>query len=123
MSMVIGENANVNVLKIGELNKIRTFTMTHGVGWLRDIEIDADEEMEVSVEYNFDRRGITKDWALTVWGDKGEITVRHSKGIPSKHFSYTPKANERLAESVFSTKMKTAIKEVTLMAEESALKR
>ena len=113
MSTVEEENANVNVLKNLRDNKTKTFSITHGVGWLRDIEFDAGEEIEILVEYNWNRRGITKDWSVTAWGDTGEVTVRHSKSIRSEHFAYTPKENKHLTDPLFTKKIKAAVEEVT----------
>ena len=65
---------------------------TNGAKWLRSIELGAGEEIEILVEFNWWRTGVTKDWSVTAWGESGaEVTVRHSKGIPSEHFAYTPK--------------------------------
>ena len=55
------------------------------------MEFEAGEEIEIFVEFNFERRGITKDWSVTAWGTDGRVEVRHSKGYKTKHFSYTPK--------------------------------
>ena len=43
--------------------------------------MQADEEIEIMIELNFNRKGVTKDWSVTVWGEKGEVSVRHSEGI------------------------------------------
>ena len=62
-----------------------------GDGWLPFLAFEAGEEIEILVEFNFNKKGITRDWSVTAWGEEGEVEVRHSKGIESKHFSYTPK--------------------------------
>ena len=67
-----------------------------GDGWLPSLEFDAGEEIEVVVEFNFNRRGVTKDWSLTAWGEDGKVEVRHSKGIKSRHYSYTPKGGMKM---------------------------
>ena len=78
LSTVEEDNQSANVIKNLRDNKTKTYTITHGAGWLRDIEFDAGEEIEILVEYNWARNGVTKDWALTAWGDAGEVTVRHA---------------------------------------------
>lgn len=84
------ENEHKNVIKNVRDNKTKKFT--NGASWLRSIEINAGEEVEILVEFNWWRKGVTKDWSVTAWGESGgEVTVRHSKGIPTKTFAYTPK--------------------------------
>ena len=48
------------------------------------------------MELNFSRRGITKDWSVTAWGTKGPVQVRHSSGVASRHFSYTPNGEMKM---------------------------
>ena len=73
------------------------FSLTHGVGWLLDIDMQAGEEIEIMVEFNWIISGITKDWALTAWGEEGEVSVRHSLGIPSQHFANNDKENQKIS--------------------------
>ena len=54
---------------------------SNGDGWLPSLEFDAGEEIEIVAEFNFNRRGVTKDWSVTAWGEKGKVEVRHSKGL------------------------------------------
>ena len=84
------ENNNANV--IVNVRDQRTRTFTNGDSWLPGIDMSAGEEIEITLEFNWQRSGITKDWSLTAWGtDGGEVTVRHSAGHDTKNFSFTPK--------------------------------
>ena len=88
-STIFDENATVNVIKNERNNRTRTFT--NGDGWLPSLDFDAGEEVMITVEFNWVRQGVTKDWALTAWGtDGGAVYVRHDKGYESKHFNFTP---------------------------------
>ena len=52
--------------------------------------MEAGEELEILVEFNWNRTGITKDWSVSVWGEEGEVFVVHSDAdLWSEHFSYT----------------------------------
>ena len=86
---VFEANSNPNVIKTVRDEKTKTFT--NGAGWLREISFKVDEEVEILVEFNWARKGVTKDWSVTAWGEIGLVSVRHSEGIESEHFSYTKK--------------------------------
>jgi hypothetical protein len=67
----------------------------HGSGWLDVIEFRQNEEIAMFVEFNWNKRGITKDWSLTAWGTEGgKVTVRHDQGLASEHFPFTEKTPE-----------------------------
>jgi len=87
---IFDDKATKNVIvreKDGEKN-----TFEDGDEWLSAIVFEAGEEIEITVEFNWDRLGITKDWAVTAWGvEGGDISVRHSDEIETENFSYTPK--------------------------------
>jgi len=52
--------------------------------------MEAGEELEILVEFNWNRTGITKDWSVSVWGEEGAVFVIHSDPeLLSEHFSYT----------------------------------
>ena len=53
--------------------------------------MEAGEELEVLVEFNWNKIGVTKDWSVTVWGEVGEVLVIHNDAILSEHFSFTEK--------------------------------
>ena len=87
---VENENKHKNVIQNVRDDKSKSFT--NGASWLRSIEINAGEEVEILVEFNWWRKGVTKDWSVTAWGENGgEVSIRHSKGIQTKTFAYTPK--------------------------------
>ena len=59
------------------------------------MSVEAGESFEVEVEFNWEREGITKDWTLTVWGEKGAVTVEHTNpDLTSESFPYTPKSDQ-----------------------------
>ena len=83
------ENARAHAILNTKTNQMESFT--NGAGWLDVIQLNGGEEIEIIVEFNWDRKGITKDWSVTAWGELGEVTVKHSQNIPTKHYAYTPK--------------------------------
>lgn len=90
VNQVKNSNARENVIVNSRDNTKKTFT--NGAGWLDVMDFEAGEEVEILVEFNWNRKGVTRDWSLTVWGVEGEVTVRHSQNLSSKHFAYTEKA-------------------------------
>ena len=77
-SLIESETKKKNIIKNMKTGETEKFTLTHGSGWHLDIDMSAGEEIEFLIEFNWQRRGITKDWALTAWGEKGEVSIRHS---------------------------------------------
>jgi hypothetical protein len=54
--------------------------------------MQAGEEVEITVEFNWQRAGVTRDWSLTAWGTgEGNVRVRHSEGHKTRNFAFTPK--------------------------------
>lgn len=66
----------------------------------------AGEKVEILVEFNFWRRGVTKDWSVTAWGEKGEVKVWHKKGIESDNWSFTPIKHQFSQETLENRKAK-----------------
>ena len=76
-------------------NKSKTATgWQAGDAWLPKLYMSAGESIEVEVEFNWEREGITKDWSITAWGEVGAVTVEHSDGLKSDSLPYTPKHND-----------------------------
>ena len=71
---------------------------TNGAGWLEVMDLKAGEEVEIIVEFNWTRKGVTKDWSLTAWGEDGDLNVRHSNDIDSNQFAYTEKERVELGD-------------------------
>ena len=75
-------------------NKSRTaMSFEAGDAWLPKIYVKAGESFEVEVEFNWEREGVTKDWSITAWGEKGAVSVEHSEGIESDALPYQAKEN------------------------------
>ena len=89
INLVEYDNSSTNYIGNRRDNTSKSFT--NGAGWLETIEIEAGEEVEIVVEFNWARTGVTKDWSVTAWGEIGEVEVRHSNDIESNHFPYTEK--------------------------------
>lgn len=53
--------------------------------------MEAGEEIDIVLELNWARTGVTKDWSLVTWGEKGKVAIQHSSGVESQHFTYIPK--------------------------------
>ena len=92
--LVLEENFTKHVISETKTGHERAFTS--GAGWLPSLDLEAGEEIEIRMELNFERRGITKDWSVTAWGTKGPVQVRHASGIESRHFSYTPNGEMKM---------------------------
>ena len=92
--LVLEENFTKHVISETKTGHERAFTS--GAGWLPSLDLEAGEEIEIRMELNFERRGITKDWSVTAWGTKGPVQVRHASGIESRHFSYTPNGEMKI---------------------------
>ena len=63
----------------------------NGSIWLPKLFVEAGEVVEIEVEFNWDRTGITKDWSVTAWGEKGGVSVNHLSGFESDSLPYVPK--------------------------------
>ena len=50
--------------------------------------MEEGEEIELLVEFNWNKPGVTKDWSVSVWGEEGAAFVVHTDAI-SEHFSFT----------------------------------
>ena len=66
-------------------------TWEQGSNWLPKLFLSAGQTIEIEVELNWDRTGITKDWSVTAWGEKGGVSVNHQDGITSDSLPYVPK--------------------------------
>ena len=64
--------------------------------WLPKMFLSAGESVEIEVELNLDRAGVTKDWSLTAWGVQGGVTVTHNDGLTSDNLPYQPKGGASL---------------------------
>lgn len=67
------------------------FNANYGTGWLNGIEIPAGETFRFSVNFDWNRPEIVKDWSFTAWGTKSKVEVRHSEGIESKSLPFITK--------------------------------
>ena len=61
---------------------------------INPIEASADKEYTIEVEWDF-RPDVSpfrdSDWSVTVWGEKGDVTITHSKaGVESDHWPLIP---------------------------------
>ena len=92
--LVLEENFTKHVISETKTGHERAFTS--GAGWLPSLDLEAGEEIEIRMELNFERRGITKDWSVTAWGTEGPVQVRHASDIESRHFSYTPNGEMKI---------------------------
>ena len=43
--------------------------------------------------FNFNNDNIAKDWSITVWGDSGPVSIRHSAGLTSDTLPVAPPRN------------------------------
>ena len=46
-----------------------------GEKWLEPVVISSGEFVVYEVELDLQKRGMTKDWSFTVWGESGPVTV------------------------------------------------
>ena len=53
--------------------------------------MEAGETIEIILEFNWARTGVTRDWSLVVWGEETKVSVEHSSGVESAHFVNVPK--------------------------------
>ena len=70
--------------------------------WFPRMYVSAGEKVQIEVELNWNRPGITKDWSVTSWGESGHVTVLHDDGIPSDHLPYTPRCGGCRADVKYS---------------------
>ena len=59
--------------------------------WLPKMFLLAGESVEIEVELNLERKGVSKDWSVTAWGEQGGVTVTHNDGLASDSLPYQPK--------------------------------
>lgn len=71
--------------------------------WLPKMFLSAGESVEIEVELNLDRAGVTKDWSLTAWGVQGGVTVTHNDGLTSDSLPYQPKGGASVPISTHMT--------------------
>jgi hypothetical protein len=53
----------------------KVFTFWNDARWMDPIEFKADEEMVFYVELDLGREGLSPDWAVSAWGESGEIEI------------------------------------------------
>ena len=67
MDEIFEANENQNIIMSKTHKRIQRFT--NGAGWLPAIEMLEGEELEIVVEFNWARSGVTRDWSLVAWGE------------------------------------------------------
>ena len=53
----------------------RVYTFWNDSRWMDAIEFDVDEVKTYEIELDLDRKGLSKDWSVTAWGESGEVQV------------------------------------------------
>ena len=67
--------------------------------WLPKLFMSAGESVEFEVEINLERKGVSKDWSVTAWGESGNVTLTHNDGLMSDSLPYQPKGGLSLPTS------------------------
>ena len=62
----------------------------NGTNWLPSMVVSRGEAVDIAVEFNWEREGLTHDWSVTVWGEVGGVSVTHNDGIASDSLPYVP---------------------------------
>ena len=52
-----------------------------GVKWIPKFTLGAGQEKEFTVQLNWNREGVKKDWSFVAWGTKYDVTVTHKDGL------------------------------------------
>jgi hypothetical protein len=60
------------------------------------IEFKAGEEMVFYVELDLNRDELSPDWAISAWGESGEIKIRVDGKEESDHFPYVKQNHSKL---------------------------
>ena len=75
--------------------------------WLPKMFLLAGESVEIEVELNLERKGVSKDWSVTAWGEQGGVTVTHNDGLASDSLPYQPKGGSFAIASTSTVQPKT----------------
>ena len=75
--------------------------------WLPKMFLLAGESVEIEVELNLERKGVSKDWSVTAWGEQGGVTVTHNDGLASDSLPYQPKGGSFAIASTSTAQPKT----------------
>ena len=62
------------------------FRFNSGTEMLEPFTMRAGEKRDLWFELDYNRPGMTKDASVVVWGEKGEVVLTHTGGIPSMAF-------------------------------------
>jgi hypothetical protein len=77
-------------------NGRKVFTFWNDARWMDPIEFKAGEKMTFYVELDLNRDEISPDWAVTAWGESGEIKITVDAKGESDKFPYVKQDHSRL---------------------------
>lgn len=56
-----------------------------GVAQMTGRSVTAGSTTEVTMEFDIGNANVGHDWSITVYGDKGELSIKHKGGLTTQH--------------------------------------
>ena len=76
---------------------VRTFWNEEN--WLTPITVNANDEVEHTIELDLSRRDMSKDWSITAWGENGPVSIEVVGKGNTDHFPFVRKDDSKLPPS------------------------